>query len=253
VSQAEADRLCDALREIADAAGKTIMAHYRAGAPPSFKADRSPVTAADLEADRLIVAALRALTPDLPIVSEEGAPTNIAGATHFWLVDPLDGTKEFIAGIGEFTVNIGLIEGIEPLLGIVHVPSEKVSFVGRPGAASWWRDGARQGPLAVRPAPARGAVVLASRFHRGARVDAFVDALPGATIRTAGSALKFGLLARGEADYYPRFGRTMEWDTAAGHAVLNAAGGSVRTADGQALRYRKPAFANGDFVAYGQA
>ena len=248
-------QLAAAARRLALEAGRTIMAFYRAGTAVEIKDDRSPVTEADRAADRLIVAGLRAAAPQIPVVSEEGTGTDALAAPPggcFWLVDPLDGTREFIARTGEFTINIALIEAGRPVLGVLHVPAQDETYVadGRGRAVRFVGNGAQQA-IRARPMPDAGPAVVASRSHRDAETDAFIARLQPSCIASAGSALKFGLLARGEADVYPRFGRTMEWDTAAGHAVLEAAGGHVRDLSGRALRYGKAGFVNPPFVASG--
>ena len=231
------------------------MAFYRDGTTVETKADRSPVTEADRAADRLIVAGLRAADPHIPVISEESTGSDAlarpAGG-RFWLVDPLDGTREFIARTGEFTVNIALIEGGRPMLGVLHAPVQGETYVadGLGAAVRIVGDGAPQ-PIHARPVPDEGPAVIASRSHRDAETDAYIAGLGPARIESAGSALKFGLLARGAADVYPRFGRTMEWDTAAGHAILKAAGGQVRDLNGRELRYGKAGFVNPPFVACG--
>jgi 3'(2'), 5'-bisphosphate nucleotidase len=249
------ERLAEALVEVATAAGRAILALYGSSANARLKADATPVTEADLAADRLIAAHLARLCPEIPVISEESvgdlkAPP--AGARSYFLVDPLDGTREFLERTDEFTVNIGLVEHGVPTLGVVHAPALAETYLADGGSA--WRlvGGRRVGPLEARRAPASAPVILASRFHRDEATDAYIAAQAGARVITAGSALKFGVLARGEADLYPRFGRTMEWDTAAGHAVLRAAGGSVRTFDGAELGYGKPGFANPGFIARGR-
>ena len=231
------------------------MAFYRDGTTVETKADRSPVTEADRAADRLIVAGLRAADPHIPVISEESTGAeggSVPADGCFWLVDPLDGTREFIARTGKFTVNIALIEGGRPVLGVLHVPVQGETYVadGLGGAVCIVGNGAPQ-PICARAAPSEGPAVIASRSHRDAETDAYIAALGPVRIESAGSALKFGLLARGAADVYPRFGRTMEWDTAAGHAILNAAGGHVRDLNGRELRYGKAGFVNPPFVACG--
>ena len=246
-------RLAAAARRLALAAGRTIMVFYREGTPVETKADSTPVTEADRAADGLIVTGLQAATPDIPVISEESTSTVPAPAGgRFWLVDPLDGTREFIARTGEFTVNIALIEDGRPVLGALHAPVQGETYVadGQGGAVLIVGDGAPQ-PIRARPVPGEGPAVIASRSHRDAETDAFIAGLGPARIESAGSALKFGLLARGAADVYPRFGRTMEWDTAAGHAILKAAGGHVRDLNGRELRYGKAGFVNPPFVACG--
>jgi 3'(2'), 5'-bisphosphate nucleotidase len=245
---------------LARRAGARIMAFYERPIDVRSKEDRSPVTDADEAAEAIILNGLARLTPDLPAVSEEaaarGAPA-FAGSgvpTVFWLVDPLDGTKEFIKRNGEFTVNIALIENGAPVFGVVHLPAIDTSYVGLAGAGASVRQGAAAPhPIAARRPPAEGLTVLASRSH--ANDEALDRFLADCRVReriSAGSSLKFCRIAEGVADLYPRFGRTMEWDTAAGHAVLTAAGGSVRRLDGTPLTYGKPGYENPHFIARGR-
>ena len=242
---------------IGQRAGNVIMDIYREDFAVREKSDTSPVTEADVAAERLITEALKALTPDIPVVAEEdvsaGRSPDVGGG-HFWLVDPLDGTKEFVNRNGEFTVNIGLIVEGKPVLGIVHAPAIEVSYFGfAPEAAFVQRGDAPAEPVRARAAPAEGLVVAVSRSHRNAETDEFLAKHQVVSEQVAGSALKFGLVATGEADLYPRLGRTMEWDTAAGHAVLRAAGGRVETTGGEELVYGKADFANPPFVAWGRS
>ena len=219
------------------------------------KADASPVTAADEQAEALILDALRVLTPGTPIVSEEASA---AGRTPtvadcFWLVDPLDGTKEFIHRNGEFTVNIALIEEARPVLGVVLAPALSRLFSGISGHGATITEQDRRRPIACRSVPEEGLTVISSRSHGDpAALAQFLKGRAVAASKNAGSSLKFCLLAAGEADLYPRLGRTMEWDTAAGDAVLRAAGGRVVTMNGQLLRYGKAGFENPHFVAEGR-
>ena len=246
-------RLAAAVRRLALEAGRTIMTFYRDGTPVETKVDSTPVTEADRAADGLIVTGLQAATPDIPVISEESTSAGPPPAGgRFWLVDPLDGTREFIARTGEFTVNIALIEDGRPVLGVLHAPVQGETYVadGLGGAVRIVGDRAPQA-IRARPVPARGPAVIASRSHRDAETDTYIAGLEPARIESAGSALKFGLLARGAADVYPRFGRTMEWDTAAGQAILTAAGGHVRDLQGHELRYGKAGFVNPPFVACG--
>lgn len=249
--------LLDRIAAIAEDAGRTILGHYRSGVAVERKADSSPVTIADREAEALIVAALRAIDPEIPAVAEEASAAGIApraGGKRFWLVDPLDGTREFIGETDEFTVNIALIEDGAPVLGAVHAPALGETYGGLvPGAAWRSRRGAARQAIAARPVPAEGPVVLSSRMHGDrARLADFLATMRVAAHRTVGSSLKFCLLAAGEGDLYPRYGATSEWDTAAGHAVLLAAGGSVKTVDGAPLVYGKAGFANPEFIARGR-
>jgi len=247
---------------IAGQAGETILTYYAGKIEARAKADASPVTVADDAAEAVIIPALRRLLPGIPVVSEEsvaaGNIPQIRGpenpSRRFWLVDPLDGTKEFINRNGEFTVNIALIENDRPVLGVVGVPALAATYGGIvPGIARVYRDGVAQEIRARKP-PADGLIVLSSRSHGDtAALDAFLAGERVGGQRIAGSALKFCLVAEGIADLYPRLGRTMEWDTAAGHAVLAAAGGRVTTVDGADLTYGKPGFENPHFVARGKA
>ena len=242
--------LAASFEAIAVEAGHAILEIYARDFDVRAKADASPVTEADLAAERIIIERLDALTPDIPVVGEEmtaaGRAPDIHGDT-FWLVDPLDGTKEFVSRNGEFTVNIALIREARPALGVVHVPARELSFCAA-GPGQVTRRAAASEPEAIvcRPLPADGAVVLASRSHMTPETEAWLDGVPVQSLTQAGSSLKFCLLAAGEADLYPRLGRTMEWDTAAGHA---GPGGRRRqrqharrpSADLRQARLRKPA------------
>jgi 3'(2'), 5'-bisphosphate nucleotidase len=250
-------RLLDAICRAARAAGTAILEVYATDFAVRGKADASPVTEADERAERIIVAALRAAAPDIPIVAEEevaagGLPSTVGD--RFWLVDPLDGTKEFISRNGEFTVNIGLVEGSRAVMGVVHAPALGVTYAAAGAGTATRQFGSdTPAPIAARPIPATGAIVVHSRSHSDpARLALFLATLPGAERRVSGSSIKFCLIAAGEADYYPRFGTTMEWDTAAGQAVLEAAGGRVLTTAGIPLAYGKPDFRNPDFIARGR-
>lgn len=242
---------------LAEQAGAEIMTYYRGEMDVRTKTDASPVTAADHAAERIIIAGLRRLAPELPIVAEEemaaGGSVDVSGG-RFWLVDPLDGTREFIAHRDEFTVNIALVEDGRAVLGVVAVPAQDVTYgASGPGAATVRRGSGQPRPIAARPMPAAGAVVAASRSHRDTRkIQALMDRLPRSRLKVSGSSIKFCLVAEGQADIYPRYGPTREWDTAAGHAVLAAAGGSVRTLAGEEMTYGKPDFLNGEFVARGR-
>ena len=238
------------------AGGEAVMRVYADPFEVTQKDDKTPVTAADLASERIIVEMLSAAFPDIPIVSEETVPE--AGfespAARFWVVDPLDGTKEFVARNGEFAVLIGLIENGRPVLGVVHGPALGVTYIAHgPGTAMRHKNGGQFDPIRARePAPA-GVVVVHSRSHENSRrlAEYFTDR-PVLERHVCGSALKFGVLAVGDADFYPRFGTTMEWDTAAGQAVLEAAGGHVFGLDGKPLRYGKPGLKNDGFLAWGK-
>ena len=246
----------EAVAEIVREAGRAIRAIAQRGARVRRKADSTPVTDADEAADRLIVERLSTLAPDIPVIAEESHETRAGQgfeAPRFWLVDPLDGTREFIAGRDEYTVNVALIAAGRPVLGVVGAPARGVCFGGVEGVGAWREDaaGARRA-IAARAAPDEGPVALASRSHRDRETDAWLAGAGVARTTRIGSSLKFCLVAEGAADVYPRFGRTMEWDTAAGHAVLAAAGGRVLTAGGAALSYGKPGFENPHFIARGR-
>lgn len=246
------------LNDIARHAGEAILQVYRGQMVVERKADSSPVTQADVLAEAIITEALARLAPQIPIVAEEavaqGRIPDVAGARAFWLVDPLDGTREFIERNGEFTVNIALIEGGEPVAGVVYAPAIDRLFFGARGLGAKVIDSQGEREIACRIAPAEGLTVLASRSHGDRDALArFLVGKPVARTVLAGSSLKLCLLAEGAGDLYPRIGRTMEWDIAAGHAVLSAAGGHVRTMDARELGYGKPGFENPDFVASGTA
>ena len=246
--------LLQRLIPIARAAGQVIMEIYATDFSVRGKSDASPVTEADERAEAVILSALAELTPDIPVISEEAAAAGVIPevADRFWLVDPLDGTKEFINRNGEFTVNIALIDNHCPLLGVVLAPALNRLFAGHVGVGAFVEEGGRRRPVACRAVPAEGLTVVASRLHGDAdTLEKFLAGRKIAKLTNAGSSLKLCLVASGEADLYPRFGRTMEWDIAAGHAVLAAAGGHVKTLDGEPLRYRKPGLDNPHFVAGG--
>ncbi len=237
------------------AAAAILEVYARDDAGATRKADDSPLTQADLASHHLIVEALQRLTPDIPVLSEESAAVAVEERLRWprcWLVDPLDGTKEFLARNGEFTINIALIAGHQPVLGVVGVPVRDVVYAGAPGAGATRSDGG--GPprrIATRPSPDRPRVV-GSRSHRGRSLDALLERLGPHELVAVGSALKFCIVAEGQADFYPRLGPTSEWDTAAAHAVLVAAGGAVVTLRGEPLTYNaRPDLLNPSFLAYG--
>ena len=246
--------LIEQLLPLARAAGEVILGIYAGGFAVRGKADASPVTAADEQAEALIINGLAQLTPDIPVIAEEAAAAGRVpeiGRT-FWLVDPLDGTREFVNRNGEFTVNIALIEGGVPVLGVVLAPTLGRLYAGAFGAGAFVEDAAGRRAIACARASDDGLVVVSSRSHGDAtELQRYLEGRRVARSVTAGSSLKFCLLAAGEADLYPRFGPTMEWDTAAGHAVLLAAGGRVTDLAGEELRYGKPGFSNPHLVAAG--
>jgi len=248
----------DTLVRLALEAGAKIMEIYASGEMDTqSKADQSPVTAADLAADAVISAGLAVAYPEIPAVTEEAADSHEqTGLDRFFLVDPLDGTKEFIKRRGEFTVNIALIEGSAPVAGVVYAPAKERLFVTRgDGAVEITVVGGAVDPKTARAlhvtAPDNAALtVVASKSHRDQATDDYIAKFNVVDFKSAGSSLKFCLLAAGEADFYPRLGRTMEWDTAAGHAVLRAAGGTVLRFDTHApFTYGKPGFENPFFLA----
>ena len=240
--------------DLTQRAGEAILAIRARGFDTHVKSDQSPVTEADHAAEAIIVAGLRAATPDIPVIAEEEVAAGRLSQPGpvFWLVDPLDGTREFTAGKDEFTVNIGLIRDGRPVLGIVGVPAMGEVFAGVVGQGAWKRGADGQQPIHVRVPPPEGLTVMASRFHAdGPELAAFLAGRRVAHLTNIGSSLKFCRMAEGKVDLYPRFGRTMEWDTAAAQAVLEAAGGKVCGMDGLPLRYGKPGFENPHFICTG--
>jgi len=241
--------------DLAKSAGKEILKIYNSGFEVGTKADASPVTEADRIAEALITRGIReGLTAKYPIVGEEAfadgtAPT--VGAEPFWLVDALDGTKSFIAKNDQFTVNIALIEAGRPVLGVVHVPALNETFWGSASGAFAETGGEEARLISCRFPDDDGLVVVASLNHRSPELEEYIAGLDVKSSVGAGSSLKFCQVASGGADIYPRLGRTMEWDTAAGQAVVEAAGGSVRTLDGSPLTYGKDGMENPDFVVRG--
>jgi 3'(2'), 5'-bisphosphate nucleotidase len=247
--------LLDGTVPVIKEAGALVMRVYATDFRVEIKADESPVTIADQCAEKVIFEGLGRLAPGIPVVGEEAASAgNIPNVSNrFWLVDPIDGTKEFVSRNGEFTVNIALIDHGVPVLGLVLAPALGRLFGGAAGLGAWVDDHAGRRPIAARAEPAEGLTVVGSRHHGDdAAVAALLAGRRIAANRTVGSSLKLCLVAEGAADVYPRFGRTMEWDTAAGDAVLRAAGGMVRTLAGEPLRYAKPGFENPDFAAWGR-
>ncbi len=252
-----------ALAEIAFEAGKIILRHYAGETIATrTKEDHSPVTAADEEAEAYILSRLAVVAPEVPIIAEEEAASGRIAkiGSRFFLVDPLDGTKEFLNRNGEFTVNIAEVLNGAPLRGVVYIPAKDRLFVGEAGHGAFdvrVSDGALDWSCARRIEVCKpsedGLVVVASRSHRDYKTEEFLADYKVKDFKAAGSSLKFCLVAAGEADFYPRLGRTMEWDTAAGHAVLAAAGGSVTTIDGRPFVYGKveEKFANPFFLARG--
>ena len=248
----------DDMASIATAAGQRILEIYNGPFDVELKGDHSPLTQADRAAHELIVARLAALTPDIPVLSEESAKIDYAtraGWPRFWLVDPLDGTKEFIKRNGEFTVNIALIENGVPVLGVVQRPVTGVLYLGVQGEGAWKVENGQRRAIHVRGYHGGRATVVASRSHRGEAVDRFLarlQAREGAyDTASLGSSLKLCLVAEGAADIYPRLGPTSEWDTAAAQCVVEAAGGKVVNLEGKPLAYNKPDILNPWFLVIG--
>jgi 3'(2'), 5'-bisphosphate nucleotidase len=247
-------RLLDQVVQIVRGAGAEVMDVYGGAIEVLQKGDASPVTLADQRAEAYITPRLQALAPEVAVVAEEAVAAGHVPqvGTAFWLVDPLDGTKEFIKRNGEFTVNVALVEDGRPTLGVVYAPALDLLCAGGPGLGSWMEQGGQRRAIVCRPAPAEGLRVVASRSHGdNAALEAFLAGRSVAENVSVGSSLKLCLIAQGEADVYPRLGRTMEWDIAAGHAVVTGAGGAVERLDGAALTYGKPGFDNPHFAAWG--
>ena len=251
----DTSHLLEEVRTLAYRAGEVVMEVYATDFDVRGKSDASPVTLADERAEAIILDALRKLDPQTPVIAEEAVAAGRIPEVgdRFWLVDPLDGTKEFISRNGEFTVNIALVQGGVPVLGVVFAPALGRMFAGAAGDGASLEDAQGRRAIRCRSVPAEGLTVVASRSHGdAAALDAFLGGRKVAALRNAGSSLKLCLVAAGEADLYPRLGRTMEWDIAAGHAVLAAAGGRVTDLSGAPLRYGKPGFDNPHFVAMGR-
>jgi len=246
--------LGEALVPVALRAAAAIMTVYEGAFTVERKLDDSPLTQADLESQRIIVDGLETLTPGVPILAEESAQvswTERRTWRELWVVDPLDGTREFVNRNDEFAINIALVVEHEPVLGLVAVPAQGIVYVGAAGSGAYRRlaDGTRS---AIRVAPPAAPLrVVGSRSHASPQLAAYLAHLTPYDFLGVGSALKFCLLAEGNADLYPRFGPTSEWDTAAGQALLEAAGGHVTRMDGHRLRYNcRESLINGDFVAF---
>ncbi|GAB5388833.1 MAG: 3'(2'),5'-bisphosphate nucleotidase CysQ [Alphaproteobacteria bacterium] len=255
MTQFDTQALLDGIRPLARAAGKVIMEIYAQDFEVEFKGKNNPVTEADVKAEAVIWPGLEALTPDIPIIAEEavaaGNVPDISGGT-FWLVDPLDGTKEFVKKNDEFTVNIALIHDRKPVLGVVYAPALDVEYYGaEPGTAMMIEGEGEAKPISTRKVDEGGLVLVSSRSHGNS--DALKDYFANRTVaelKIRGSSLKICEVACGGADYYPRFGPTCEWDIAAGHAVLQAAGGKVVQPDGSPFLYAKveDKLLNGHFI-----
>ena len=247
------EKLCRLAKE----AGSVIMSIYESNFEVQYKADRSPLTAADKASHKVIVEGLKIAFPAIPILSEEGADIDYAKRKkweRFWLVDPLDGTKEFIKHNGEFTVNIALIEGQAPILGLIYVPAQDKLYWGLAGNGAWKRQGNNK-PEVIKvrkPNREKGLTIVMSRSHPSPELENYLKKMKIAEALPMGSSLKFCAVAEGKADLYPRFGPTMEWDTAAGNAIVLAAGGQVATLEGGTLKYNKAIWLNPFFIVSAQ-
>jgi 3'(2'), 5'-bisphosphate nucleotidase len=233
--------LLEPVTRVAVAAGEKILAIYNTDFAVEHKADCSPLTEADLAAHRTILQGLEALTPSVPVLSEEAGEVSFGERRswkRYWLVDPLDGTREFVKRNGEFTVNIALVERHEPVLGVVYGPVQKVLYYACRGQGAYKKEfGATATVLKVRPWTGGTALVVGSRSHAGEYLKVFLDKVGDCELVSMGSSLKICLVAEGKADIYPRFGLTSEWDTAAAHCVVEQAGGKVVDLTGMPLRY----------------
>ena len=254
----DVDDLARAFAQLASAAGRVVMDVYATDFEVRRKDDWSPVSDADERAEALLIPGVHELLPGVPVVAEESVSADGLPefAHEFVLIDPLDGTREFVNRRGDFTVNVALVRDGEPVAGVVYAPARDRMFVGgstasagpvTPGAQVHGLE-----PIHTRDYPEAGLIAVASRSHLDVETREFLEDVGPVDTRTAGSSLKFCLVAAGEADVYPRFGPTMEWDTAAGHAVLRAAGGTVVTPEGKPFGYGKPGLRNGAFVAWGR-
>jgi 3'(2'), 5'-bisphosphate nucleotidase len=264
VNAHDLDAIAEIFTGLAHDAGAAIMRIYGHDPHARVKSDQSPVCDADEAAEAVILRGLAQKLPDIPVVSEEAVAAGkpVAQSSLFILVDPLDGTREFLARNGEFTINLALVADGVPLAGVVYAPA--LERIWKAGTLSWVARLAADTPLPTkdqwhvihaRAAPQDGLVALASRSHADPQTDAYLSRLPIRESRTAGSSLKFCFIAEGDADVYPRFGPTMEWDTAAGDAILRKAGGLVETPAGQPFHYGKfnDRLKNGAFIAWGDS
>jgi 3'(2'), 5'-bisphosphate nucleotidase len=241
--------------ELARQAGEKIMCFYEGGAAVTWKKDASPLTSADSASHDFLMEALRSLTPEIPVISEESDEVIngfVAAGSSFWLVDPLDGTKEFIKGTHDFTVNLALIEAGQPVMGVVYAPARNLIYYGSRNSGSWRKAGHELVTrVSTRRADASRLSVVASKDHAGPLVSTMLARLTSPDLQSIGSSLKFCLVAEGKADLYLRDLPTMEWDTAAGQCVVEAAGGGVYSLDGKLLRYGKPNLRNPAIMTVG--
>lgn len=245
----------DAVCSVARLAGQAIMQVYSTEFEVERKADESPITRADRASNEIITQSLQVLHPDIPVLSEESFHPPYGERKswkRFWLVDPMDGTKEFVNRNGEFAVCVGLIEDRKPVFGVVYVPVRDALYAGGPGMGSFKvQSGERQAIHVVKPGPGERVVVVGSRSHGDERLQEYLARYPAREERAVGSALKFAMVAEGAAHLYPRYNRTWEWDTAAGHAIILGAGGSFTAMGGGEFLYNKESLENGGFEAKG--
>ena len=248
--------LIESLVSLSRKADQAILEIYNTDFDVEDKSDNSPLTQADMASHHTIVSGLRELTPEIPVMSEESANISTEqrlGWQRYWLVDPLDGTREFIKRNGEFTVNIALIENAHPVLGVITVPALGLAYHGSAQNGAWRQQGDKPAEaIRVRKLGNEPKIAVASRSHKTPELQQYLDAMGEHQVRSIGSSLKFCLVAEGEADIYPRFGPTSEWDTAAAQAIVEAAGGRVVDISGQPLRYNKgESVLNPSFLVYG--
>lgn len=242
----------DRVLAIAQEAGHIVMDHFNDGFVVDQKADKSPVTSADIASSRHIEKALAAATPTIPVVSEE-CDIRALNARTLWLVDPLDGTRAFVEGIPEFAVSIGLIHDYQAIFGVLYVPPTNVSYMGGRGVQAVKIDSSGAvTPIQTRTPPKQHWTIIKSAKHASAKLDQFLAPYPVGHAIGVSSAIKFGVMAEGGADIYPRLGPTMEWDTAAGQAIVEAAGGHMQTLDGEPFFYGKAGFRNPGFIVFGK-
>jgi len=254
----ELEKLLPIIAELSIIAGEKTLEVYHSDFAIETKDDKSPVTMADKESEKIITEKLRQIAPHIPIIAEEasaaGKSDDITGRDEFWLIDPLDGTKEFVRRNGEFTVNIGLIQKGKPVMGVIYIPVQEKLYMGIVGLGAWKKDKyAEIEPIhASNVDKSNGMRMISSRSHSDLEGIAQFTADKNIISKDFyGSSIKFGIIAEGKADIYPRLKPTMEWDTAAGHAILKAAGGMVEKLSGEELTYGNKPFLNPFFVAYG--
>lgn len=252
MQRTDVSSLMDPLLAIVQEAAAAIMHYHLRVGTVTHKSDHSPLTEADLASHAILTQGLAHIAPAIPVISEEDEALK-SSAERYWLVDPLDGTRNFVRGGNDFSINIGLVENGEAVFGVIAMPVSGDVYIGERGRGASKTAQGIHTAIHVRAVPARGMVVVKSATTPSAHMQQFLDGLPLVdAVQGISSAVKFCLIAEGKADIYPRFGRTMEWDTAAGQAIVEAAGGRVTTEDGRPLTYGKPRFENGAFIARGR-